>query len=98
MYLICYYYVELKFISQYQIVMNTIDPDRKVADLVEQHPQTWEVFRSYGCPDMRKGFFSLMARIMSIRNAARIHRIPLNELISDLKAVIANTKTLTDNE
>lgn len=70
--------------------MNTIDPDRKVADLVEQHPRTWEVFRSYGCPDMREGFFSLMARIMSVRNAARVHRIPLDELLVDLKKTINN--------
>ncbi len=72
--------------------MNSIDPDRKVADLVEQHPQTWEVFRSYGCPDMREGFFSLMARIMSIRNAARIHRIPLNELMRDLQDATTSTE------
>ncbi|MDR8391891.1 DUF1858 domain-containing protein [Aliifodinibius sp. S!AR15-10] len=78
--------------------MNTIDSDQKVADLVEQHPQTWEVFKSYGCPDMRRGFFSLMARIMSIHNAARIHRIPLDELIEDLEVVISETEPLTNNE
>jgi hypothetical protein len=78
--------------------MNTIDPDRKVAELVEEHPHTWEVFRSHGCPDMRKGFFSLMARIMSIRNAARIHRIPLDELTRDLQAAIADTEPLTKEE
>lgn len=66
--------------------MHSIDPDKKVAELVEQYPQTWKVFRSHGCPDMREGFFSLMARIMSIRNAARIHRIPLEDLIADLEA------------
>lgn len=65
--------------------MNAIDPDQKVADLVEQHPSPWEVFKSYGCPNMREGFFALMARIMSIRNAARIHRIPLDELLTDLE-------------
>lgn len=70
--------------------MNSIDPDRKVADLIEQHPQTCQVFLSYGCPDMREGFFSLMARIMSIRNAARIHRIPLDDLLDDLETSINN--------
>ncbi len=64
--------------------MQSIDPDQKVADIVEQHPQTWRVFQDHGCPDMREGFFSLMARIMSVRNAARIHRIPLEELLEDL--------------
>lgn len=68
--------------------MATIDADQKVAELIEQHPQTCQVFLSHGCPDMRKGFFSLMARIMSIRNAARIHRIPLEELLTDLEESI----------
>lgn len=77
--------------------MNSVDPDMKVARLVEQHPQTYQVFQKYGCPDMRDGFFSLMARIMSIRNAARIHRISLNELLKDLDTVIkqdSNTEIL----
>lgn len=68
--------------------MNSINPDNKVAEIVEQHPQTCQVFLKYGCPDMRKGFFSLMARIMSIRNAARIHRIPLDDLMADLEESI----------
>lgn len=68
--------------------MQSIDPDRKVADIVEQHPQTCRVFLDHGCPDMREGFFSLMARIMSIRNAARIHRIPLDELLEDLEEAV----------
>lgn len=70
-----------------------IDPDRKVAQLIEEHPQTFKVFRKYGCPDMRDGFFSLMARIMSIRNAARIHRIPLENLLEDLEQTTAEGKT-----
>lgn len=70
--------------------MNKIDPDLKVAHLIEQHPQTFKVFRKYGCPDMRDGFFSLMARIMSIRNAARIHRIPLENLLEDLEQTAAD--------
>ncbi len=39
---------------------------------------------------MRDGVFSLMARIMSIRNAARIHRIPEDKLLDDLEKAIAN--------
>lgn len=77
--------------------MNSIEPDLKVAQLVEQYPQTYQVFQKYGCPDMRDGFFSLMARIMSIRNAARIHRIPLEELLKDLETVVkrdSNTEVL----
>lgn len=70
--------------------MKAIDPDQKVADLVEQHPRTFQVFLSYGCPDMREGFFALMARIMSIHNAACIHRIPLDELLEDLEEVTSD--------
>jgi hypothetical protein len=33
---------------------------------------------------MRRGFFGLMARLMSVRNAARIHRIELGPLLKDL--------------
>lgn len=81
--------------------MNSIDPDQKVAEIVEQHPQTYRIFSKYGCPDMRKGFFSYMARIMSIRNAARIHRISLDELINDLQESISgasNNKNEESNE
>lgn len=67
----------------------SITPDRKVAELLDTHPRTYHVFRKYGCPDMRDGFFSVMARIMSIRNAARIHRIPLDRLLDDLEEAIA---------
>lgn len=68
--------------------MNHIDPKQKVADLLEHYPQTYHVFREHGCPDMRSGFFSYMAKIMSIRNAARIHRIPEDRLLSDLRESI----------
>ncbi len=79
---------------------SSITPNQKVAELLDRYPQTYQVFRKHGCPDMRDGFFSLMARIMSIRNAARIHRIPLDELIEDLeKATLPakNEQQLTDN-
>lgn len=72
--------------------MKSIDPNQKVANVLEQYPQTFQVFSEHGCPDMRSGFFSYMARIMSIRNAARIHRIPLDRLIEDLEESISNTQ------
>lgn len=78
--------------------MSSIDPKQKVAALLEQNPKTYQVFQKYGCPDMRDGFFSLMARIMSVRNAARIHRIPLDEMIEDLEAVISDPQPLTNTE
>lgn len=70
--------------------MEEITPDTKVAHIVDSHPQAYRVFKKYGCPDMRQGFFSLMARIMSIRNAARIHQIPLDDLIEDLEEAVNN--------
>lgn len=45
--------------------MDTIDPNQKVADLLAQHPQSYQVFRRYACPDMRDEFFSYMARIQA---------------------------------
>lgn len=66
-----------------------ITPSQKVAELLDRHPQVYQVFRKHGYPDMRGGFFSLMAHIMSIRNAARIHRIPEDELLDDLEEAIA---------
>lgn len=68
--------------------MTKIEENQKVAELLDRYPHTYQVFRSHGCPDMRSGFFSFMARIMSIRNAARIHRIPIDQLLTDLEASI----------
>lgn len=64
--------------------MNRITADAKVGDVIREQPQTVDVFLSYGCPDMRDGFFRMMSRVMSVRNAARIHRLPLDELLTDL--------------
>lgn len=66
----------------------TITPDMNVAELVERHPETIEVFRRHDCPDMKKPFFRVTARLMSIRNAARIHRIPLDRLMADLEEAL----------
>ncbi|MEX0769395.1 MAG: DUF1858 domain-containing protein [Balneolaceae bacterium] len=68
--------------------MNQVYPKQKIADVLENHPQTYCVFREHECPDMRSGFFSYMAKMMSIRNAARIHRIPEDRLLSDLRESI----------
>jgi len=60
----------------------------KVAEVVKTYPETVEVFLKKGCPDMRKGVVKLMARIMSVKGAARMHRIPLDGLLRDLNATI----------
>jgi len=44
------------------------------------------VFRNNGCPDMRRGVFAITARFMPLSWAARIHRVPLEKLVSELNA------------
>ena len=63
-----------------------ITGDLRVAQVLRRWPDTGEVFRRFGCPDMRRGFFALMARIMRLRWAARVHRIPIDELLEALNA------------
>jgi hypothetical protein len=67
--------------------MEDITGDMKVADVLRRCPETVDVFLGRGCPDMRRGLFSLMARLMSVRNAARIHKIDLGPLLADLNKV-----------
>jgi hypothetical protein len=61
-----------------------ITDDVRVADVLRRWPDTYEVFCRFGCPDMRGGFFGLMARIMRLRWAARVHRIPIDDLLREL--------------
>lgn len=68
--------------------MKQINPSQKVADVLKDHPHTVQVFLQHGCPDLRKGFFSLMARVMSVRNAARIHGISPEQLVADLETAV----------
>jgi len=65
-----------------------ITADMKVSEVVAKYPETIAVFLGKGCPDMRKGVVKLMARIMSVKGAARMHRIPVDELVRDLNASI----------
>lgn len=66
-----------------------ISGDMRVAQVIRQHPETFEVFRRHGCPDMRRGIFALSARIMKVRWAAKAHKIPLDDLLRDLNAAVA---------
>jgi len=58
-----------------------------VAAVLAEYPAAFTVFRQHGCPDMRRGVFSVMYRLMSVRAAAWIHRIPLDGLLRELDAV-----------
>jgi hypothetical protein len=61
--------------------------DMKLADVIRRWPVTAEVFRSRGCQDADAG---LMARIMTVRNAARMEGIDLDPLLEDLNRVAAH--------
>jgi hypothetical protein len=67
--------------------MEEITGDMKVVEVLRRCPDAVDVFLGRGCPDMRSGFFSLMARLMSVRNAARIHQLDLKALLADLNEV-----------
>ena len=70
-----------------------ITRDMKIADILKRYPQTFEVFRSHGCPDMRTGVFALSARIMKLKWAAWFHKIPVNDFVRDLNAAVnSNTE------
>ena len=71
--------------------MDLITGDTRVAAVIEDCPATIDVFLGRGCPDMRRGFFNLMAHLMSVRNAARMHRIELGPLLEDLNRVARTT-------
>jgi hypothetical protein len=72
--------------------MERITGEMKVAEVIRNCPATVEVFLARGCPDMRRGFFHLMARLMSVRSAARMHKLELAPLLEDLNRV-ANSLT-----
>jgi hypothetical protein len=78
--------------TPWEAVMEEITADMKVAQVLRLYPETLDVFLCRGCPDMRRGFFNVMARLMSVRNAARIHKLALEPLIADLNRVARGAK------
>lgn len=70
----------------------TIHGDMKVWDVLERYPQTYEVFMKHGCPDMRTGIYSVSARIMKVRWAAKMHKITPEELVRDLNEIVKATQ------
>ena len=76
--------VGLSGLTREEVEMAQIDGDMKVAEVIRRWPATTEVFLARGCPDMRRGFFSFMAKLMSVRAAARMHKLQLGALLDDL--------------
>ncbi len=66
-----------------------ISGDMKVWDVIQNYPETYEVFRQFGCPDMRKGMFAISAHIMKVRWAARAHHIELDKLLESLNEAVS---------
>lgn len=63
-----------------------ITSDLRVAEVLRRWPAAYDVFLRHGCPDMRRGFFAVTARIMRVRWAARVHKIPIDVLLRELNA------------
>lgn len=69
--------------------MEAITPEMKVADVVRRWPQTAEVFRARGCHDLPT---SVMARIMTVRSAARMEAIDLPSLVEELNKIAGRAR------
>lgn len=69
--------------------MQEITGDMKVADIIRRWPETIDVFRSKGYQDIGGG---LMARIMTVRNAARMEGIDLAALLKDLNRAASQAR------
>jgi hypothetical protein len=71
----------------------TITADMRVWEVIRKYPETFEVFRRHGCPDMRHGLFAVSAHIMKVRWAARAHHIELDQLLHELNAAVEAKQT-----
>jgi hypothetical protein len=69
-----------------------ITSDMRVATILRNWPETYDVFRQNGCPDMRTGVFSVTARVMKLAWAARVHGIPVEKLLRELNAAVEQGK------
>lgn len=76
--------------------MPNITVEMKVAEVIRHWPATINIFLGRGCPDMRRGFFAAMARIMSVRAAARVHRLDLAPLPADLNSTAEKSRRAAD--
>ena len=66
--------------------MEEITGDMKVADVIRRWPNTAQIFLSRGCQDTDVGW---VARIMTVRNAARKAGIDLASLLAELNRTAA---------
>jgi hypothetical protein len=71
----------------------TINGDMRVWEVIRKYPETYDVFRKHGCPDMRKGIFALSARVMKVRWAAKAHKIDAHELLRELNQAVSSRES-----
>ena len=57
-----------------------------VWEIYRRYPQTIDVFLRYGCPDIRRGAFPLLMRVVKLSWAARMHGVPVEDMVRDLNA------------
>lgn len=73
-----------------------INEDMKVWDVIQDHPETYGVFRQYGCPDIHKSIFQVSSHFMKLRVLAHSQHINLDDLLRSLnKAVVGEEKGST---
>ena len=65
--------------------MTTITKDMKIGEVVEQYPQTIEVFLSHGL----MCFGCAVARFENLEQGAVAHGIEVEPLLNDLNAAVA---------
>jgi hypothetical protein len=70
--------------------MQEITGDMKVADVILRWPHTAQIFLSRGCQDADVGW---VARIMTVRNAARKAGLDLPSLLAELNSTAARENT-----
>jgi hypothetical protein len=66
-----------------------IDSDMKVWDVIQDYPETYDVFQQVGCPDIRKGMFEISSHFMKLRAMAHAYHIDLEELLRSLNEAVA---------
>ncbi len=66
-----------------------INGDMKVWDVIHDHPETYGVFRQYGCPDIHKGIFQVSSHFMKLRAMAHAQHIDLDKLLKSLNEAVA---------
>lgn len=70
-----------------------LDPQTKVADLLEQYPQALEVFLRHGFTPLRNPLLRrTLARAVTLEQACRREGIPLEALLADLRDIVGGGK------